>query len=198
MSGREKNAPRTPEEERALLRQLTRELHEAAQDARDAVRELNAAVAAAGPSMEARAEGACQNVLAQIQDIGQGCVESLAHFEQVVEDNTASAVRAIELNHARLTGFENPNDFGQFLGTQTAAGLMANENFIDIIANRLYRMIEDGVLSGVVSRKSGDKMLARSPLIQVGTKEDVDAAITAGVDVGTVIDLRGEKPVRRP
>jgi hypothetical protein len=40
MSGRPKRAPATPEEEREQLRQLTRELHEAAQAARDAAREL--------------------------------------------------------------------------------------------------------------------------------------------------------------
>lgn len=43
MSGRDKRAPASPEEEREQLRALTRELHEAVQDARAAARELRGA-----------------------------------------------------------------------------------------------------------------------------------------------------------
>jgi hypothetical protein len=172
LSGKSKGAPASPEEERAQLRQLTRELHEAAQDARDAARELRTArdgVREAAKTAVAEYANGGIEILAKTFRESR---ETLKHFEKTVAEKTDKAIKDIEDNHARLAGFKNSEEFARFLVKEIFESLVHEPYFIRDVAAATQQISQ----------------ISQPPQIQVGTREQLAAFIAAGGDPGIIID----------
>lgn len=174
MSGREKNAPASPQEERALLRQLTRELHEAAQGARDAARDLRAARAETVDGATAAVAVVIDAGLGILSDEFRRSRETLESFKAIVAQKTTEAVEAIEDNHARLMKFEDSTALARYIVTEVFHGLAANPDFVRDVGHAM-----DDVRTG---RNRGQ--------VLVGTQEQLEAFVARGGDPGFVLDAR--------
>ena len=169
MSGRPKGAPASPEEERAQLRQLTRELHEAAQDARDAARELRTARAETVAGVDATLVSHTRATLDELSGTFRESREILQQFQETVAVKTEEAVTAIEDNHARLAGFEDRMEFARFLVMEVFESLVHDPHFIRDVGAAM-------------------RQVSAPPQIQVGTRDQLAAFIAAGGDPGVIID----------
>lgn len=162
MSGRPKRAPVTPEEERELMRQLARELHEAAQDARDAARALAA---------ERKEVADC--VLNNFQPIIDSYQKQLqGHLDGQIE-YLNGAVRKI---HDSIH-----QSFAAYMGASTPAEIM------DLVVAQLQ-----GVVLGELKKAIALEFNARNmPEIHVATLGGLEGFVAAGGDPGIVLDGRG-------
>jgi hypothetical protein len=168
VSGREKGAPATPAEERAQLRQLTRELHEAAQDARAVLRELQAARAETTEGIKRTINAIVNATADDLNDGFRRASDSLEHFEKVVDEKTAAAVQAIENNHAKLAGFKDSTELARYL-----------------VREIYHALAEDPTFARDVGRGMAQ---ASPPQVMVGTRDQLAAFVAAGGDPGYVID----------
>jgi hypothetical protein len=188
MSGRPKNAPKDPAEEREQLRQLTRELHEAAQHARDAARELR----------DARQQVAASAIAAAVETINR-------HQEligQVITANYEAVQRTIE-NQERQTR----EHYAALLGTDGAELILRTcgqvlhlsvptitaEAWMEQIRNVAAQHERTGChCTGCLTAGRAAPRPAGAPRgqILVGTAESIADYIAKGGDPGIVLDAR--------
>lgn len=160
MSARPKRAPASPEEEREQLRQLTRQLHEAAQDARAAARELLAARGQVSDDAEIRISGIAAPLVNQaVTEINEHMQTGHAEFQKMVDAAEAAANRAIKAAEeafrlidgkvmaaeARLLGFEDTRQVADMLTAtvrETVRDLAGEQKFIDDVTIALHRKIK--------------------------------------------------------
>lgn len=183
MSGRAKGAAATPEEEREQLRQLTRELHEAAQDARDAERRLRAARKEIADGAEAVIE----------ETVNRHQIE----IDAVIKQNYATVQRTLEVQER-----ETREHYTELLG-QDGADLIARvcgmilhltvptitvDNWIKELSNIAAQHAVTGC--SCLGCLAMTKATAPAVDILVATPEGLRDFRAAGGDVGFVIDMR--------
>lgn len=191
MSGKPKG-PRTPEQEREELRQLTRELHEAAQDARDAARELRAerkiiydtAATLIREQVTVLVEDAVAQLNQGFTEMKEATDKRVDFYMDHVEKTAVMCIERLKETamgtEARLTGYDNPDQVADKMMediNQILHQLSRNPEFIADVAARI---------SGSVGRYLGD----HGGSIMVGTREQVDRYVAAGGDPGIVLDAR--------
>lgn len=204
MSGRIKGAPKSPEEERAELRQLTRELHEAAQDARGAARELRAE--------REKAAGIIEDMITElvVPLVNEAVTEINGHFNAgvlaaqgkfaEVDETLLKMVRdarecagliekkAMDVE-ARLAGFSSREDAlavlqGSIAGT--IATLAREEVFISDVAAKIAESV--GTMMDVKHPRELQHMKRkRHGQILVATEEGLADYVAAGGDPGIVL-----------
>jgi len=161
MSGRTKRGPASPEEEREQLRQLTRELHEAAQDARAAARELR----------DRRREIA-EDLTTRFQPV-------ITKYQKELQDFVN---RQVELLSNDVLGIEGriQQTFAVFMGATTPAQLM------DLIIEQTAQVVVKEMRSIALQQHAAPSRTE----VRVGTQEQLDAFIAGGGDPGIVLDAR--------
>jgi hypothetical protein len=166
-----KGAPTDPEAERELLRQLTRELHEAAQDARDAARVLRAERAEAAALIGDQAVGLVNPIIEEmnrhIKDAEGNLVSQMIEIEKLVTDKFAV-----------FTGMADFAEMQTFLAKSITDELNRRE-YVETITSGLLRRMK-------ASRQGGGAE------IKVATAAQLEAYILAGGDPGVVLDLRDQ------
>ena len=171
MSGRDKRGPASPEEEREQLRQLTRELHEAAKDARAAARELRDARGSVTDTAERYIIGIVET---RVQEINR----QIDRQAEQLFDSIADIGDKIEEKHAQLLGFADAGQLLEWLAARIVAQL--NEPaFLDKVARR----VQTG------KRLKVDRARPDSQ-IMVMTPESLREFTAAGGDPGIIIDAR--------
>lgn len=172
MSGRDKRTPASPEEEREQLRALTRELHEAAKDARAAARELRDARA----SVTATAE---DYLMATVQDRVAEINRQINDEADRLFDSITDIGEKIEEKHAQLLGFADAGQLLEWLAARIVAQL--NEPaFLDKVARR----VQTG------KRLKVDRRPRPAGEVLVMTPESLREFTAAGGDPGIIIDAR--------
>lgn len=129
MSGRVKHAPATPEQEREQIRQLTRELHEAAQAAREAIREYRAAREEIERGVEKRIQALLDvhagHINGQVKKETDGVLASIRKVGRAVEDK-----------YSELLGFQSSDELQEYIAGQFIAQIHSTE-FVEKIAERI-------------------------------------------------------------
>lgn len=148
MSGRVKGAPASDQELLEQKRQVTRELHEAAQNARDAARELRAALALVGET----AEAAVARVIAPLVDSLTEQMERIRpavdgridfhvdHLEQVTRLCIDKVKELESTTVSRLMGFTDLEAARRFISAginEAIADLASNQEFVEDVAEHL-------------------------------------------------------------
>lgn len=147
-----RSVPADPEAEKAQLRQLTRELHEAAQDARDAAREL----IAARKTVESTAEDTIdvivtklfkemENHLDEIVKAGEYRtdfqVDHITEITNLCMEKVGVLVQNVE---ARLAGYESREDLGRV--------------FTEVVQDTVNELAKDKEFIGDVAEAVSDHM----------------------------------------
>lgn len=168
-----RDIPADPAAEREQLRQLTRELHEAAQDARDAARQLRAERAEAAQLIGDQAVSLVNPIIEEMnRQIRQGEEELVAQMQQI-ED-------LITEKFAAILGLANFAEAKQFVA-DTITGQMNRPEYTDAIAR------------GVLARMTAAQASAGRGRVMVATAEALQEYQAAGGDPGLVIDLREQR-----
>lgn len=128
---RRKDAPLSAEEEREQLRQLTRELHEAAQEARDAARELHAQRAMTARSAADQATAVINPLIAALN-------KQVKETEDVIVANLEAGREKIEDHHRELLGFADRTEMAAWIAGQITRHL-ERPDYLDAVANRLLQ-----------------------------------------------------------
>jgi hypothetical protein len=175
MSGRQKQ-PLTPEQEREQLRQLTRELHEAAQGARDAARDLRAA----------RKEITAETGAAVRQMTEERWAELALYFDERWDDMNrviGSGERQTREHYAEMLRAD-----GRELILRTCAMVLHLSIPGVTVDGWLQQIAEDTANHRLRGCSCTGCLVADPAQVMVATRESLDAFIAAGGDPGFVID----------
>lgn len=173
--------------ERERLRQQTRELHEAAQGARDAARELRAALAEVDKTAEATilrvikplCNEVAESVGKMLPAIEARVDVTIGHLQEITEICIDKVQELEATTVARMAGFEDLEATQQHINkeiNEAIAGLARDQEFVADVASHLnprVRFAQNG-----------------SPQIRVMTPESLNSFTAAGGDPGLVIDGR--------
>lgn len=196
MSGRVKGAPADPAAEREQLRQLTRELHEAAKDARAAAKELRAARQDIDEAAGAAVDQSVIPYLVIARDHITAEQQRLASDIQKVGAEFAAQFR-------ELAGAKTSTEFMNALSaklqpTITAAIVETIAELLPEVARVEIERITGGSKQLHTTRRAFEAFMAQAdshlrhddPQVIVATKDALDAYVAAGGDPGIVIDMR--------
>lgn len=178
---RTKNTPADPEAEKAELRQLTRELHEAAQDARGAARELRDALKlvedTAEDTVTAVITPLCNEVtdgMNQLFKVGEARIDfQVNHLEEIgtiVIDKVGELMKDTE---ARMLGFGGIEDVEKHVLEsihQSMHELSHDEGFIGDVAEMMSTRVKFilppsnhmAAAARVAARDQAEKMLSKA------------------------------------
>jgi cell fate (sporulation/competence/biofilm development) regulator YlbF (YheA/YmcA/DUF963 family) len=160
-----------PSDEQQQLRQLTRELHEAAQDAREAARELRATRREAMASIE-------EYFMKQLTEWDLAIGENFAKVEERV---IAKLDQVIE-HQAQLLGFRDSEEMiGRIIDD-------LHRNLVPVLTEELERSVSEELPNCLadVFKKKARQPGRRRPQVMVGTK-DMLGTIAGKADL--IIDL---------
>ena len=204
MSGKAKGAPKSPEEERAELRQLTRELHEAAQVAKDAARELRDA------RQEVRDTAHAMIVELVVTLVNEAVTDINAHFDdglraaegkfaeadaacaKMIQDARACAelIETTAMNtEARLAGFADRGDALAVLTSSiqgTVATLAREPAFISDVAAKIAESV-GAMMDAKHPRELQHMKRNRRGQVLVATEEGLADYVARGGDPGIVL-----------
>lgn len=169
--------------ERERMRQQTRELHEAAKDARDAARDLRAVRDQIARNAEAIIDS-------KLEELRQWIVAQSEQVCNQVNGVSASATEALDhiadvalRTEARIAGYKDQHEVGETVNRgirQTIAELSTSQQFIDDVA----AVVAEAVGS------SFQRVVGRHGEVLVGTYEQMREFRRAGGDPGIVLDAR--------
>jgi hypothetical protein len=164
--------------ERERLRAMTRELHEAAQNARDALRELNAGHAAA-------AAAAAAAVDAKVADSARALRQTIADVRATVEKGHADFIARL----AELADTELSEEGMQAFMTKSVMAAVRASDFIALVVDAIADEIaRDPLLMNTARRQR--LRAAGGGGVLVGTMDELSAFVRAGGDPGIVLDAR--------
>lgn len=161
-----------PEDEREELRQLTRELHEAAQNARDVARDLRAARKEIGESAEDQAVNVIGPLIEKLN-------ETVREAEQAMIVSINEANLLIEDKHRELLGFADTAELTSWIATQIT-GQLAKPEYTAVIADKLLAT-------------AAEKWAKQKDETQLAAAKAMADIIGPGAIPGIVLDFSGKK-----
>jgi small-conductance mechanosensitive channel len=132
-------------EEQLKLKELTRELHEAAKDARAAAKELNAARDAVWDDARAMLQALVDEARNELQVIVDKNMANLNQSSEKIADQLKAVDRAIVEHFAALAGEYSPESFRDLVERDIAAavrGDLYDPEYIAILCRQMITFID--------------------------------------------------------